>query len=78
MNFCKAGSVIQHRQHHHHHHRNAVHHNQKRSYHIATTTAQNITQPVSNHENISYYDAQVNGIKNPFNAQHSLHMLRRK
>lgn len=51
--------MIQHRQHHHHHHRNAVHHNQKRSYHIATTTAPNINQPVLNHENVSYYDAQV-------------------
>lgn len=40
----------QHRHHHHH---------QKRGYHIATTQA--APQPISNHENVSYYDTQVSG-----------------
>lgn len=50
-----SGNVMAPHRHHHHHH-------QKRGYHIATTQAIATVaapQPISNHENISYYDTHV-------------------
>lgn len=63
--FLGSTNVVPQHRHHHHHH-------QKRGYHIAAATTQ--AQPIANHENIPYYDAQVRIEFNLRHQSHALHM----